>query len=286
MMQYYSPLRYPGGKAKFSPFIEKIMNENMLSGHYMEPYAGGSGVALRLLFDGIVSHIHINDADTAIYDFWISVTKYPEDILKLLHDTPINMDQWYYWRRVLRGEIETGQIDRGFSTLFMNRTNRSGILKGGVIGGKAQNGKYKLDARFNKDEIKRRIESIAKLANNISIYNQDALLLLKQCDQILPQNSLIYLDPPYYIKGKGLYRNFYNHQDHMKIANLLCAPSFEIPWIVSYDNVSQIHEMYPISKTLTYNLRYTAQKRYIGSEIMFFSDKLKKIPDSVQTEAA
>lgn len=275
MITYLSPLRYPGGKARFAPFISKLMKDNGLSGHYLEPYAGGAGVALRLLFDGIVTHIHINDIDTAIYDFWISATQRTEELLRLIHDTPIDMSQWYHWRSVLRGEIEATQSERGFATLFMNRTNRSGILKGGVIGGYKQNGAYTLDVRFKKIDIRKRIEAIGKVSSQISVYNEDALALLGRSQSILPAGSLIYLDPPYYVKGQGLYRNYYKHQDHVAIAEYLSAPTFQIPWIVSYDNVEQIRDMYKVARALTYSLRYSAQRQYIGSEIMFFSSNIR-----------
>lgn len=271
----YTPLRYPGGKAKFAPFIADIMNSNGLaSGHYLEPYAGGAAVALELLFKGVASHVHINDYDPAIFDFWHSITHHPETILKLLHDTPVNIDQWYYWRSVLRGDVCVPQVKRGFATLFMNRTNRSGILKGGVIGGKNQDGAYRLDARFNKQDLAKRIECIALQKKNISIYNIDALTLLKKAKTFLPKKSLIYLDPPYYVKGQGLYRNYYEHADHVAIAKQLQHKYFKINWVVSYDNVEQIQQMYQLSKSLQYGLNYTAQKRYVGSEIMFFSPYL------------
>lgn len=271
----YTPLRYPGGKAKFAPFIAQIMELNgLVGGHYMEPYAGGAGVALELLFHGHASHVHINDFDTALYDFWVSVTQHSDAFLRLLTDTPVTIDQWYYWRSVLRREVSVGQVERGFATLFMNRTNRSGILKAGVIGGLKQAGDYKLDARFKKDVLITRIEKIAAHADAISIYNEDALALLARCHQLLPANSLVYLDPPYYMKGQGLYRNFYGHEDHQQIASLLQGGNFERPWVVSYDNVDEIQTMYKLSHSLAYGLNYTAQKRYIGSEIMFFSQGL------------
>ncbi|ULR90911.1 DNA adenine methylase [Comamonas sp. B21-038] len=271
----YTPLRYPGGKAQFAPLISKVMENNGLAGgHYLEPFAGGAGVALDLLFHGVASHIHINDLDTAIYDFWVGVTQQPESLLKLLRDTPVTMEQWLYWRSVLRGEIEVGQVERGFATLFMNRTNRSGVLKGGVIGGLQQVGVYKLDARFKKDVLTKRIEKIASHADAISVYNVDALTLLKGISTFLPKNSLIYLDPPYYVKGQGLYRNFYDHDDHVAIAEILLTSKFRVPWIVSYDNVEQIREMYSASKTYTYGLNYSAQRRYVGSEVMFFKTSL------------
>lgn len=283
----YTPLRYPGGKARFAPFIAETMQANGLDGgQYLEPYAGGAGAALELLFHGHASHIHINDLDPAINAFWVSVTRHPEELLRLLHDTPIDMDQWFRWRGVLRGETEATLVERGFATLFMNRTNRSGILKAGVIGGMAQTGEYKLDARLDKPTLSARIERIAARADNMTVYCEDARALLSRCSDFLPTQSLIYLDPPYYVKGRGLYRNFYMHEDHLAIAKLLQSKKFERHWVVSYDNVEEISAMYQMSEGLTYSLNYTAQKRYIGSEVMFFSRDLaideKSIPQSKQ----
>lgn len=283
----YSPLRYPGGKAPFAPFIAKVMEVNdVAGGHYLEPYAGGAGVALTLLLDGHASHIHINDADPAVYAFWVSVTKHSRALLKLLESTPITIEEWFKWRSVLRGETKASMVERGFATLFMNRTNRSGILKAGVIGGKNQDGDYKLDARFRKDVVSARIEVIAKRSDSISVYCEDSLQLLNRCSEFLPKQSLIYLDPPYYVKGKGLYRNYYEHDDHVAIAKTLQKKSFKWPWVVSYDNAEEICAMYQLSQSLAYGLNYTAQRRYVGNEVMFFSQSIQ-VPDKAipQTKA-
>lgn len=277
----YSPLRYPGGKARFAPFIAEVMRANGLeNGHYLEPYAGGAGVALELLFQGHATHVHINDLDPAVHAFWSAVIREPEAILKLLADTPITMDQWYYWRSVMLDQPQDATLaERGFATLFVNRTNRSGILKGGVIGGKAQTGTYKLDARFSKKMIASRIERIAASASDISVYSEDAFELLSRCADFLPTKSLIYLDPPYYVKGRGLYRNFYAHDDHLQIARLLQSLEFQRPWVVSYDSAPQICEMYSQNEALTYGLHYTAQARYVGDEVMFFKEGIS-VPDA------
>lgn len=278
----YTPLRYPGGKAQFAPFIASVMDANGLAGgHYLEPYAGGAGVALELLYHGQASHVHINDLDPAVHSFWAAVTTEPDELLRLLAVTPINMDQWFKWRSILRGEVAVSLVERGFATLFMNRTNRSGILKGGVIGGLAQSGDYKLDARFKKDMLAARIRKIADHASHITVHCEDALALLERCGQLLPKKSLIYLDPPYYVKGQGLYRNFYKHDDHLAIAKALQSRKFTLPWVVSYDNASEICDMYQLSQSLTYGLNYTAQKRYVGNEVMFFSRKLLVPEDEI-----
>lgn len=271
----YSPLRYPGGKATFAPFIAEIMDTNDLSGgHYFEPYAGGAGVALDLLFSGIASHVHINDADPAVHAFWIAATRHSRQLCDLLESTPITIDEWFKWRSVLNDTAAGNIVERGFATLFMNRTNRSGILTAGVIGGKDQAGDYKLDARFKKDMITARLRAISECAQDISVHCEDALRLLRDCSKLLPRKSLIYLDPPYYVKGKHLYRNFYKHDDHVAVAAALQKKTFTRPWVVSYDDVEPIRDMYRNSASLSYGLNYTAQRRYVGSEVMFFSNRL------------
>lgn len=282
----FTPLRYPGGKARFAPMIADVINGNKLTGgHYLEPYAGGAGVALVLLMDGAVSHIHINDADPAISVFWRAAVQDTAELIKLVANEPVTMEAWHHWRAMMLGETTGTQIERGFATLFMNRTNRSGILKGGVIGGKAQAGAYKLDARFMRDELCLRLERIGRHAEGISVYEEDAYKLLLRCHEFLPRTSLIYLDPPYYVKGAGLYRNFYKHDDHAKIARLLGSNRFRRPWVVSYDNAEEIRTMYSYAHSFTYGLRYTAQQRYTGSEVMFFSERLTP-PGQIQAQMA
>lgn len=272
----FTPLRYPGGKARFAPFIASLMQLNgMEGGHYLEPYAGGAGVALDLLYSGVASHIHINDYDEAVHAFWASATKHSEDLMRFVRDTPVTIDQWYHWRSLLRGEREGTLVEQGFATLFLNRTNRSGILKGGVIGGKAQDGPYRLDARYKKSQLLQRLEKIAAHSNQISVYREDAGSLLQRCASLLPSNSMVYLDPPYYAKGQDLYRNYYEHDDHVRIADLLCTASFPCSWIVSYDALDEIRQMYRLARSVSYGLRYTAQARYVGSEVMFFSSNLR-----------
>lgn len=266
---FSSPLRYPGGKGKFSHFVKQVFEANeLLDGHYVEPYAGGAGVALELLFHEYASVIHINDVDLAVYSFWLSATKHTDELCRLIRDTPVDMDNWYRSKGVL-AEIENFSVtDVAMATFFLNRTNRSGILNAGVIGGKAQAGKWKLDVRYNKDDLIKRIQLIGRFANRIKIYNKDAVDFLVQDVSLLPLKSLVYLDPPYYVKGAGLYRNFYCHDDHVRIAEVMGGVAH--PWIVSYDNVSQVKEIYSQYRQDEYFLSYTAQVKKKGSEVMIY----------------
>ena len=272
-MPFLTPLRYPGGKGKLANFMKLVFRENnLLDAPYIEPYAGGAGVALALLFDEFVSHIHINDLNRSIYAFWYSVLNETDALCRLIRDTPLTMVEWENQQTIQQRADQVTALELGFSTFFLNRTNRSGIITGGVIGGKSQDGPYKLDARFNRDNLESRIQRIARFRDRISIYNMDAALLIQNVLPSISHNALVYLDPPYYVKGQGLYENYYEHNDHLEIARLVA----QIPqhWIVSYDNAPQIQSMYNIHRQITYNLSYSAGDRYSGAEVMFFSDRL------------
>lgn len=274
-MRFSTPLRYPGGKAKFAPFVKDLMGANNLTGDYLEPYAGGSGVALDLLFNGHCKNIHINDFDIAVFNFWKSATEQTDEILKLIQDTNVTIEEWHKHKQILNNPKEFTQLEHGFATFFLNRTNRSGILKGGVIGGKNQDGNYKLDARYNKENLSKRIEKIGLYKDRIKVYNEDALELLKRVDSFLPEDSLIYLDPPYYVKGQGLYRNFYVHDDHVKIRQAL--DNVKSKWIVSYDNCAEIKEIYSGYRQEDYALNYSAYYKIKGSEVMIYCDDIERV---------
>ena len=269
---YHTPLRYPGGKAKFAPKIKSIIENNDLHGHYVEPYAGGAGVALDLLFNGVCTDIHINDLDLAIYHFWKSITEETEDFIRLVSKTDVTIEEWHKQKEILKQD-DISPIERGFAAFFLNRTNRSGILKGGVIGGLQQLGNYKLDCRFNKETLIKRIQKIGSLRNKIHVYNQDTEKWLLEIDNLIPSNSLIYLDPPYYEKGQGLYRNFYNHQDHKSIKEKLIK--VKTPWVVSYDNNQNIRDIYQQYRQEEYILNYSASKKMKATEVIIYSDSIK-----------
>lgn len=272
-MTFYSPLRYPGGKKNLAGYIELILRQNNLVGtDYIEPYAGGANVALALLFESFARNIFINDLNHAVYAFWSSVLFQTEDLCKLIFDIPINMETWIIQKKIITGK-DSSLLELGFSTFFLNRTNRSGILTGGVIGGKEQKGKWKLDARFNKKELIRRIEKIARHKDRIVLYNLDAIDFVKIVMPSLPPSALIYFDPPYYIKGtQMLYSNFYKSEDHINLSKFI--KSITNYWLISYDNVQQVKELYKDFRSIEYDLRYSAQIKYNGKEIMFFCNNL------------
>ena len=280
-MNYCTPLRYPGGKAKLSPFIRSVLNSNSLQdSEYIEPYAGGAGIGFELLMLEFAKRIHLNDLDKAVFSFWDSVLNHTEELCKLIVDTPVIISQWHKQREVQRNPDRHTPLELGFSLFFLNRTNRSGILNGGVIGGLDQTGEWKIDARYNKKDLTVRIERIANYRDRISICNMDAAQFIQKKIAKLPKHCLVYLDPPYYMKGNRLYRNHYKHADHAKIAELIRS-NIKQYWIVSYDNTPEINALYRGCRKAMYGLNYSANKAYVGSEVMFFSDRLHITQDSL-----
>ncbi|VVS91040.1 DNA adenine methylase [Desulfoluna spongiiphila] len=273
-MRFYTPLRYPGGKGKLSYYIKAIIEENRLhDGHYIEPYAGGAGVAIELLMLEYVRTIHINDIDPAVYGFWHSVLNNTDELCQRISDTTVNMETWFAQKDVLKNTDKHSLLEIGFATFFLNRTNRSGILNAGVIGGKAQAGKWKMDVRYNKKNLIDRIQDIAEYDSRIAIYNVDATQFVQDIPDSIHSKALVYLDPPYYNKGQGLYRNYYEHDDHVEVMKAL-KDSDIANWIVTYDNTLEIKEIYDQFRMIEYDLQYTAQQKKVGGEVMIYSDKI------------
>ncbi|CAI3960866.1 DNA-adenine methylase (Dam) (PDB:4GOL), partial [Commensalibacter communis] len=232
MRNFVSPLRYPGGKACLYNMLVPILHHNNLNEHYAEPYAGGCGLALSLLIRKNASHIHINDLDITIWAFWHCILNQTEEFIQKIVKTPITLEQWHIQRAIHKQQNTNNLLDLGFSTFFLNRTNRSGIIKwAGPIGGLKQEGKYKLDCRFNKEALIKRIQTIHSFKSQITLTNMDAIDFINHCNTSLPSNSLLFIDPPYYNKGAELYTNFYKKTDHQNLSKII--QNIHCPWLIT-----------------------------------------------------
>jgi DNA adenine methylase len=274
-----SPLRYPGGKGRLTQYVIDLIEMNNLVGcRYVEAYAGGAGIAISLLYLEYASHVHLNDLDRAVYSFWKAVIDESEAFVRMVRDTPLSLEERLR-QKAIYGATSPSTLELGFATFYLNRTNRSGIIHGGVIGGNAQAGGYRIDARFNRIELARRIEKVASYASRITLYNKDAVDFIADDISTIPSKALVYLDPPYYANGSRLYRNTYKHADHAKIAALV--GSIPHRWIVSYDNAPEIRSLYGAWRQQTFGLGYSANQRYKGDEVMVFCDQIK-VPGEVE----
>jgi DNA adenine methylase len=281
MARSHSPLRYPGGKTCLYDISRRIMRENNLErGHYAEPYAGGAGLALMLLFEGHANEIHLNDVDRTIWAFWKAALDSTEAMVELIQNTPITIDEWHRQRAVYLNHEDFSDLEVGFATFFLNRTNRSGIIKGaGVIGGFGQTGNYKLDCRFNRDELSRRIKRVARYRSRIHLYRKDALAFMAHADAALPRRTFFCIDPPYFNKGSSLYTSFYQPDDHAAVSEAILGLSR--PWILTYDRTSEIAELYKARRQFAFDVKYSVQTKRIGTELLIASKGLR-MPEDVR----
>lgn len=271
-MRYCSPLRYPGGKGCIFPFISSLFSENdLIGGAYSEPYAGGGGLALRLLYEEYISHAYINDLDISIYAFWNSVVNMSAEFCEWVEAIPVTIKTWHYCKEILGNKEQATEFELGVATFFLNRTNVSGVIKGGVIGGLSQNGKYKIDARFNKEDLIKRVKKIGVFRNRITITNKDGILFVKDLSE-RKKNVLIYLDPPYYEKGQGLYMNAYADEDHRQLSAYVS--NMNTPWIISYDNHDFIKQLYSKNRIISHQLSQSTSNR-TGREIFIFDNDME-----------
>lgn len=275
---YFSPLRYPGGKSSLFDFTSKVLNYNNLNdGIYAEAYAGGAGMALRLLMEEYVSEIYLNDKDYLIYCFWKSVLDHNEELIKLIKATNIEMGEWHRRVRIAQDkklQSELSIVELGFTAFYLNRCNRSGILEAGVIGGLEQAGEWRMDARFNKEELLERIYRIGFYKDRIKVSNLDAETFIAKLSKGLTESEktklLLYLDPPYVQKGKQLYREFYIERDHVRFARFIKSMN-DIRWVISYDDDPLIHKLYKGENKNEVEFNYFANRTKLGKELVISS---------------
>jgi DNA adenine methylase len=270
-MRYPSPLRYPGGKSALARFLTDVIDLNDLRGCvYYEPYAGGAGAAIALLVQGAVSELFLNDADARVHAFWAAALNQTERFVESIGTVPLTIDEWKRQYEICANPQSNSIFDVGFSAFYMNRCNRSGVLTGaGPIGGYAQFGRWRMDVRFNRENLSARIIHLGKMRDKIHISCRDAVAFLKA---ILPRGRtrrrvFAYLDPPYVNKGQRLYLNAYEAKDHAILAEYMLAQR-ALPWIMSYDDNSLVRKLYLECKQAILPIQYSLQEKRTADELI------------------
>lgn len=275
-MSTLSPLRYPGGKGTFTNFFGRLLQLNGLEGGlYAEPFGGGAGAAIGLLIGGHVDRIAINDADPRVFAFWKSALQNTSQFIRRLVDTPLSIAEWERQRQIYLNPKDKSDLAVGFAAFYLNRTNRSGIMvNAGPIGGKAQTGKWKLDARFNKLDLINRIEKLADYGDRIQVSGEDAAVFIGRISEIAAGDpALVYLDPPYFDKGRLLYMNCFAAGDHEQLGLLMQQQ--QIHWIMTYDDCPEIRKVYAWANYRKFTLKYSAYESRKGGEILIWPNSVR-----------
>lgn len=280
--RHVSPLRYPGGKASLADFLGRTIETNDLSGcSYFEPFAGGAGAALRLLLRGVVSDVHLNDLDARIFAFWNAVLNETERFAEAIMNVPVTVEEWRRQSEICRRADDTRPFELGFATFYMNRCNRSGVITGAApIGGYAQDGEWKIDARFYREQLVARIEMLATKRDRIHVTGKDARVFLVEC---LPKDCsiekvFVYLDPPYCSKGSRLYLNSYGDNEHALLAEYLRTER-ALKWVASYDDTPFIRSLYTFCDITDNVLQYSLHRKRQVSELLIVPSQVR-FPDS------
>jgi DNA adenine methylase len=267
---HMSPLRYPGGKGKLAQFLAAFILENELHGcDLVEPFCGGAGGTLPLLEAGIVNSLVINDINIGLAALWRSILENTDELIYLIESCKVDMSNWLYYKEIYNKPEDFSNLELGFATFFLNRTNRSGMFHAGPIGGKSQNGNYLLDCRFNKVNLIKRIANIANLGDRITFRSDDANDVINSSEK----NSFIYIDPPYVKEGRNIYSRYsFNNEEHKRLAKTIKSKSKY--WLLSYDDVPMIHELYSGTGINVIELSYVMNKAKVGRELLIASSLL------------
>lgn len=269
-----SPLRYPGGKTQLSKFLENLIDINDLDNTtYCEPFSGGFGAGLELLFNQSVEKIIINDLDIGIYSIWHAILYDEKKLIYFIEKTPITIKEWRKQKEIYDNMKYSTEysIELAFSTFFLNRTNRSGIIGAGPIGGQNQESKYKIDCRFNKENLIEKIISINNKKKDIYLYNKEANDLIESVlSKYSPEELFVFFDPPYYKQGKNLYKNYFTHENHIELKKKISLMD-KYKWITTYDYNENIKEIYSEYYSNEYSIQYSANKVRKEKELLFNS---------------
>lgn len=267
-----SPLRYPGGKALLAAYVSGVIEENLLSGcTFYEPYAGGASVSLELLRLGFVANAVLVERDPLVYAFWWSVFNATDYLCDAVESCPVTIETWHALQSTRDvtdpHACEFTLFQLGVAGLFFNRTNFSGIMGSGPIGGKSQQSKYKIDCRFNKQKIIRQIRAVAKFTGRVTVNFGDAIKFMREnTEQITTGFSFTYIDPPYFLQGKKLYRHSYTDKDHAALADFIRRQAY--PWLLSYDDHPRIRELYADNQMQPIYLDYKVKSNRTAQELV------------------
>jgi DNA adenine methylase len=264
-------LRYPGGKAALGPYISYLLDLcSSPPRDYAEPYCGGAGAGLYLLYHEHVERVLLNDLDECIWSFWFSALHRTDAFVDLVTTTPVTLESWHEQRAIL-ADTSSDVLARGFATFFLNRTNRSGIIRARPIGGLNQTGRWKIDARYNAPRLIERLRRLAQYKNRIVLSRENGADFVRRLAS--DSDTFIYADPPYLVKSGGLYMNAMEWHDHEDLAVVL--RDAECPWFLTYDADERVQALYPENPIAGYRLKHTAGRQRIGAETGVFSRRLE-----------
>lgn len=273
-LNHISPLRFPGGKTKLYPIFTELCEKRKIENFY-EVFAGGAGLGLKLLVNGKIKKLFLNDLDIGVWAFWFLLKHNPNFLIKKIKKTKITIKEWHTQKRKFQQQKDfwehTPDINLlGWAFFFLNRTCFSGLITGGPIGGYEQTGKEKIDSRFRVQKIIEKIDFLKPFLSKIEISQYPFEKFINQSKESKSEKDFFYFDPPYFKKSKGLYKTLFSHKEHITLSKLI-KEKFRKNWAVSYDNDPFIKYLYDgFSRFQKTNFNSAITKK-TSPEILIFS---------------
>jgi len=143
-------------------------------------------------------------------------------------------------------------VELAYHAIVVHRTSFGGMTSSDKKGQSRLLSDDFIQKRCTSDKICHDIDQANWLLSRCAIWKgkctcMDAIDVLKH----VPQESIVYLDPPYYQRGSENYRF---NVDHQALAKMLSHLS--VPWVMSYDDCEEVRRLYglatdpPVRETL------------------------------------
>jgi len=201
-----------------------------------EPFAGTASVTFYLLRNKMVDYYHINDVDQGVTSLWQTVKDNPEALIDAVMSYSPNVSDFYDFKSDPGARL----FDMAFRKLVLHQVSFSGLgaMAGGPLGGRAQAGKYNVDCRWSPLKLAKGIEACSTLLNSsdgvVTSGGWEGVV-----DSAVKAKGFLYLDPPYYVKGRELYVS--GELDHGALATALMSAE---DFVLSYDDAPEVRELY------------------------------------------
>lgn len=237
---------------------------------FAEPFCGGAGAAMNLLADGVVDQLALNDADVRVYSAWFAILNETERFIDRILAARLDIDEWYEIANAAKScDKSKYSFELGFASFYLNRTTHSGIIeRAGPIGGYNQTGKWKIDARFNKNRLSDRVKWIASQSDRIVLSNSDALGFIDRTRRSMnPEELFFFVDPPYVKAGGRLYLNGMDEAKHIALSDLLSSGNVR-HWLLTYDDDPLIRDLYSEHQISHISVNYSLKMKRKELEVM------------------
>ena len=248
-----SPLRYPGGKTRAVKILKKYVDAHFPGRKViLSPFFGGGSFEIAMSEDGYT--VLANDLFGPLYTFWTTLKSNAQTLINIVRNhMPDTKEKFMKFRTNI---MNLESLEQAAAYYIINRCSFSGSTFCGGYSAQAATG------RLNDSSL-RTLETIDLTRFQFS--NMDCCEFLNSH----PENAetLVYADPPYYIKTYiyGKDGDMHESFDHEAFAETIKRRK---DWILSYNDCDYIRELYQGCRIFTESWAYGMNASKESSEVI------------------